>query len=162
LFRRFDWKESRINSIFCSYIQKTDRVTAQFRPKYLQERQSGKPKILRSWSLSTENNSKEIILSKEKLKDIIREISCFTEKCLKRKGIKDSSVTVILFTPYGIFHENSEYLSSPLAKAGLASFVVGWLWDLLRELATVDSDAYLELRDRIINGANRLWEETKI
>lgn len=101
-------------------------------------------------------------MSKEKLKDIIREISCFTEKCLKRKGIKDSSVTIILFTPHGIFHGNSEYLISPLAKVGLASFVVGWLWDVLRELATVDSDAYLELRDRIINGANRLWEETKI
>jgi len=101
-------------------------------------------------------------LSKEKLKDIIREISCFTETCLKRKDIRDSSVTIIIFTPHGIFHGNSENLISPLAKAGLASFAVGWLWDLLRELAIVDSDAYLELRDRIINGANRLWEETKI
>ena len=99
---------------------------------------------------------------KEKQKDTMREISEFTEKCLKRKGIKDSSITVILFTPHGIFHGNSENLSSPIAKVGLASFVVGWLWDLLRELATVDSDAYLELRDRIINGTNRLWEETKI
>lgn len=101
-------------------------------------------------------------MSKEKLKDIIREILCFTETCLKRKGIRDSSVTIILFTPHGILHGNSEYLISPQAKVGLAPFVVGWLWDLLRELAIVDSDAYLELRDRIINGTNRLWEETKV
>lgn len=101
-------------------------------------------------------------MSKEKLKDTMREISDFTEKCLKRKGIKDSSITIILFTPHGIFHGNSENLSSPLAKAGLASFVMGWLWDLLRELATEDLDAYLELRDRMINGTNRLWEEIKI